>query len=108
MTTKQAYIEGFVKRASEYGFSEHEALNLLKSASPETIAMSPGALTAAQAGKGPSHIVAPAPPIGVSAWTDPHDALRAAGKKTILQTVSPDHMNDAIMQPGQRSFTSLR
>ena len=32
MTTEQAYIEGFVKRASEYGFSETEAEVLLKKA----------------------------------------------------------------------------
>lgn len=32
MNTEQAYIEGFVKRASEYGFSEHEAIELLKQA----------------------------------------------------------------------------
>ena len=29
---EQAYIEGFVKRASEYGFSQDEAISLLKSA----------------------------------------------------------------------------
>jgi hypothetical protein len=29
-TQQQAYIEGFVKRASEYGFSEAEAIELLK------------------------------------------------------------------------------
>jgi len=34
MTTEQAYIEGFVKRASEYGFSRNEAIELLKSAGP--------------------------------------------------------------------------
>jgi hypothetical protein len=32
MTTEQAYIEGFVKRASEYGFSYNEAISLLKQA----------------------------------------------------------------------------
>ena len=32
MNTEQAYIEGFVKRASEYGFSESEATELLKTA----------------------------------------------------------------------------
>ena len=32
-TQQQAYIEGFVKRASEYGFSENEAVNILKEAS---------------------------------------------------------------------------
>lgn len=33
MTTEQAYIEGFVKRASEYGYSTNEAINILKEAS---------------------------------------------------------------------------
>ena len=32
MTSEQAYIEGFVKRASEYGYSEEQALNILKQA----------------------------------------------------------------------------
>lgn len=32
MGTEQAYIEGFVKRAAEYGFNEQEALNILKQA----------------------------------------------------------------------------
>jgi hypothetical protein len=32
-TQQQAYIYGFVKRAAEYGFSENEALNILKNAS---------------------------------------------------------------------------
>ena len=32
MTTQQAYIEGFVKRAAEYGYSEAEAVNILKEA----------------------------------------------------------------------------
>ena len=30
MTTQQAYIEGFVKRANEYGFNQQEAISLLK------------------------------------------------------------------------------
>jgi hypothetical protein len=32
-TQQQAYIEGFVKRANEYGFSNQEALSILKQAS---------------------------------------------------------------------------
>lgn len=32
VATEQAYIEGFVKRASEYGFSENEAFAILKEA----------------------------------------------------------------------------
>jgi hypothetical protein len=35
MTTEEAYIEGFVKRAAEYGYNQQEALNILKQASPE-------------------------------------------------------------------------
>jgi hypothetical protein len=34
MTTQQAYINGFVKRASEYGYSPTAAIALLKSAQP--------------------------------------------------------------------------
>jgi hypothetical protein len=32
---EQAYIEGFVKRAAEYGFSENEAIDILKQAAGE-------------------------------------------------------------------------
>ena len=32
MTTDEAYVEGFVKRASEYGFSAAEAVEILKQA----------------------------------------------------------------------------
>ena len=32
MTSEQAYIEGFVKRASEYGYSKSEAVDLYKEA----------------------------------------------------------------------------
>jgi hypothetical protein len=32
MNTEQAYINGFVKRATQYGYSQHEALNILKAA----------------------------------------------------------------------------
>jgi len=32
MTNEQAYINGFVKRAAEYGFNENEAIALLKNA----------------------------------------------------------------------------
>jgi hypothetical protein len=33
MNLEQAYIEGFVKRAAEYGFSQHEAVEIFKRAS---------------------------------------------------------------------------
>lgn len=32
MNTEQAYINGFVKRASEYGYSEDETMEILKQA----------------------------------------------------------------------------
>lgn len=35
MTSEQAYLDGFVKRAAEYGFDETEAMNILKQAAAE-------------------------------------------------------------------------
>lgn len=35
MTSEQAYVDGFVKRAAEYGFDETEAMNILKQAMAE-------------------------------------------------------------------------
>ena len=32
MSTQQAYINGFVKRAAEYGYNHFEAINILKAA----------------------------------------------------------------------------
>ena len=32
MTTEQAYINGFVKRANEHGFTDNEAIEILKEA----------------------------------------------------------------------------
>ena len=100
MNSQQAYIEGFVKRAGEYGYSQQEALNFLKQASPETLAMSPGALTAAQAGQGVVHPVAPAPPAGVSAIS-PEMARKLRIPIPAAQqqapAVAPQHNNDLGM-----------
>jgi hypothetical protein len=101
---EQAYINGFVKRAGEYGLSRGEAIELFKSASPETLAMSPGARTAAQAAGNPLKKVAPAPPDGVSA------ASAADTKKYKLpstpSSTAPNYgeANDRKMQPGQRAY----
>ena len=35
MTSEQAYVDGFVKRAAEYGFDETAAMNILKQAEGE-------------------------------------------------------------------------
>lgn len=100
MNTQQAYINGFVKRANEYGLNTSEALHILKQASPETLAMSPGALTAAQAGRGPVHPVAPAPPVGVSAIS-PQMAKKLRIPVPPAQqpapAVAPEHNNDLGM-----------
>ena len=37
MSTEQAYINGFVKRAAEYGYSEDEAVNILKRANTQNM-----------------------------------------------------------------------
>lgn len=66
-TQQQAYINGFVKRAMEYGLSQQEAVELLKSAAPQQIETQPGGITAQQAAKNPVRPVAPAPASGVSA-----------------------------------------
>jgi len=121
MTNQEySFIEGFVKRASEYGYNEIEAIEMLKSASPETLAMSPGALTAAQAGQGPVHPVASPPPVGVSAISpemakklripsSPADAAYyGAPTQPKAPPVTAPYLNEAMMQPGQRSFTSPR
>jgi len=119
MNTQRAYINGFVKRANEYGYNQEEALYMLKQASPETLAMSPGSLTAAQAGQGAVHPVAPAPPTGVSAInpamaaklrlpTSPGDAAYyGAPAQQKPSVVPPQHMNEAMMQSGQRSFKNM-
>ena len=50
MTSEQAYVDGFVKRASEYGFNTQEALSLLKTAQP-----------GAEAGANPPRTAKPVP-----------------------------------------------
>jgi len=45
MTKEQAYINGFVKKASEYGYSEDEALYILKQAGPTTGVVQPAAIS---------------------------------------------------------------
>ena len=51
MNTEQAYIEGFVKRAMEYGFSQNESLELLKEANALTRALARGAVKPSTAAK---------------------------------------------------------
>jgi hypothetical protein len=75
----QAFIEGFVKRASEYGYSEFEAINLLKAADAAPVAMPSRASLLGAKPQAPQ--VAPAVP-----------------------QVNPAMMNEAIVQPNQRAY----
>jgi hypothetical protein len=104
---------GFLKRASEYGFSEQQALKLLKSASPETANMSTGAQTYVQAGNNPIRPVAPAPPMGVPAVS--LASLDSRNRKPVLPAVKQQpvqvarpHLDEAMVQPGQRAFNNIR
>ena len=55
---EQAFVEGFVKRASEYGYSESAAIQLLKAANaPASVAMPSRASVMSQ----PSPTATPAP-----------------------------------------------
>lgn len=108
---EQAYINGFVKRASEYGFSAQEAIELLKSASPETVAMSPGAQPYTKAGTNPARYVAPAQPDGVPEVS--LEALDSRNRAPVAPAVSPGrvprpHLDEAKIQPGQRAFNQIR
>jgi hypothetical protein len=108
MNTQQAYINGFVKRASYYGYSQEQALHILKQASPETLAMSPGAMTYSQAANNPVHEVAPAPPVGVPFKTlaELDSRNRVAPQPAVKPRpvkVAPQYLNEAILQPGAKS-----
>lgn len=90
MNTRQAYINGFVKRAMEHGFSEAEAMDILKQAVDNDSIHQAGqrSYLAAPAAE---HPVVPAPPTGVPAWTDPKARKPAAAAKP---AINPAHLND--------------
>ena len=109
MSTQQAYINGFVKRAAVYGYTPEQAWSLLKSAgpveSPTSLQMNPGAVGYGQAGSGPAHSVAPDPGSGVSAISPEMakklripipipPAQQAAPVPAMAPAVDPVHMND--------------
>jgi hypothetical protein len=73
MTTEQAFIEGFVKRANQHGLSDQQAIELFKEASPvadETLRTAPGAVPVGKAGNNPLKSVKPAAAPGVSNITE--------------------------------------
>jgi hypothetical protein len=103
MNTQQAYINGFVKRAAQYGFNQAQAFELLKQASPETLAMAPGAKTWQQAANNPVHPVQPSPPPGVPVKTLEELDSRNRAKPQPKVNVPVQHLNEALLQPGARS-----
>ena len=56
MTTQQAYINGFVKRAADYGYSEAEAVGMLKQANMQTTQPKQDPMVIPRAPGAPSHI----------------------------------------------------
>lgn len=56
MKTQQAYVEGFVKRAAEYGFSKNEAVKILKQANALNIAPKQDPMVIAPTPGAPSHL----------------------------------------------------
>jgi hypothetical protein len=82
MTPEEAYIEGFVKRATQYGLSEAEAFELLKSAVDQDAVAQPG-MRSATAKPGPERYVPPAPPTGVPAVS--LDSLDSRKKGPVAQ-----------------------
>jgi hypothetical protein len=111
MNTQQAYISGFVKRAAVYGYTPEQAWSLLKSASPETLAMSPGAMTAAQAANNPVRAVDSALPDGVPVVS--LESLDSRNRATPAPAIRPSrvprpHLDEAKVQPNQRAFNQIR
>jgi hypothetical protein len=56
MSVEQAYIEGFVKRAAEYGYSEEEAVNILKRANTQNVVSQQDPMIIPTTPGAPSHI----------------------------------------------------
>jgi hypothetical protein len=82
-TQQQAYIEGFVKRAAEYGLSQNEAIELLKSSGvvDQDAVVQPGQKSYT-APAGPVRTdMKPAPPVGVPAVSLQALDSRNKGKK---------------------------
>lgn len=70
-TLQQAFVNGFVKRAAEYGVNEYQAIELLKQAAPQQIETQPGGQSwrdvAKKPNKYPPAQARPEPAPGVSA-----------------------------------------
>lgn len=85
MTTEQAYINGFVKRASEYGFSAQEAIELLKTS-----------------GVPPQHMN------DLGAALSTKAPVKPVAKSQRPAQVSRPHLDEAKMQTGQRAFNQIK
>ena len=87
MTNQEAYINGFVKRAAEYGLTTQEAIELLKTSGVPPEHMND--LGAALSTKAPVKPAAKQQPVN-----KPH--------------VSPAMKNESMMQPKQRAFNQIK
>jgi len=76
MNTQEAYINGFIKRATEYGLTQYQAIELLKRAAPQQIETQPGGRTAMDVVKGRGVKFPPANPVA-----EPAAGVSAASKK---------------------------
>lgn len=69
MNTQQAFVNGFIKRASQYGYSEQEAIELLKNSGVvDNDSVTQPGQKSFTAPPGPLRTdMKPAPPVGVPA-----------------------------------------
>ena len=101
MNAEQAYIEGFIKRSSEYGFSYNEAVALLKQAAPGlvnggTMKVAPqhiNELGAALATKAPTGA-----PIGPT-WSGGIETMPPAARKALRLPTVNSGTSAATAQP---------
>jgi hypothetical protein len=87
MSIAQAYVNGFVKRASEYGLSEQEAIELLKTS-----------------GVPPQHMNDLGAALSTKAPVKPAAKQHSVNKPY----VSPAMQNERMMQPGQRAYNQIK
>lgn len=99
MTNQEAYINGFVKRAAEYGYSAQEAIELLKTS-----------------GVPPAHIDDLGAALSTKAQVKP--VVKSVVKPTVKPTVKPQPVNkssvnpamenERMMQPNQRAYNQIK
>jgi hypothetical protein len=100
-TQEQAYIEGFVKRASEYGFNYNEAINLLKQA---TLQGKQYKLDVNHNGKIEADDLKALRNRKKTVKTAAPGLVTGGTGAATMPKVNPAMQNEKIMQPKQRAF----